>query len=42
MNGISKKFSIKDRQRAWREGKRYWKTWIRQNYEQGNMGKDNK
>lgn len=40
--GRWKKFSIKDRQRAWKEGKRYWKTWIRQNYEQGNMGKDNK
>lgn len=38
-----KKFEIQgSRQKAWNEGKKYWKTWIRQNYEQGNLGKDRK
>ncbi len=40
--GQYKKFIIRDRQKAWKEGKRYWKTWIRKNYESGNLGRDKK
>ena len=31
--GQYKNFKIKDRQKAWKEGKRYWKTWIRNYYD---------
>ena len=40
--GQWKNFKIQDRQRAWKEGKKYWKTWIRQNYESGNLGRNKK
>lgn len=41
--GQYKNFEIRgSRQRAWKEGKRYWKTWIRENYESGNLGRDKK
>lgn len=38
--GRYKNFIIPNRQGAWKEGRKYWKTWIRQNYEQGKMGED--
>lgn len=41
-SGRWKNFKIKDRQKSWREGRKYWKTWIKENYESNNLGRDKK
>ena len=35
--GRWKNFKLKDRIKSWKEGKRYWKTWIRENYDKARM-----